>query len=147
MQGLAEVAASASDVDRGLYARSVTRDLYTRLGSHAEAMLRAGHSVILDASFLARATRDDAREVARRSGAQFVLCDVVADEAVLRQRIAARQARGDDPSEADARVLAHQVATQDPLLQDEQDHIVRCHSDDEMTALTQRLTAQLQAQN
>ena len=76
----------------------------------AERLLRAGINVILDATYLRVAYRHACRELADRLGVRFFILDFQAPEAVLRERIARRLARGNDPSEADLEVLTRQIA-------------------------------------
>jgi predicted kinase len=70
--------------------------VYAELATRAGAILAAGHSVILDAAFTREADRDAIEVTARREGV-----------AVLRDRISRRT---NDPSDADAAVLATQRA-------------------------------------
>ena len=76
-------------------------------------------AIAVDGAFLHRWQRDMLRDVARRSAARFVMLDLVAPEAVLRARVSRRSAQGRDASEADVAVLEHQLATHDPLGDDE----------------------------
>jgi predicted kinase len=48
-----------------------------------------------------------------------VIVTFEAKEATLRERIVQRQAGGGDASDADIAVLAHQIATREPLATDE----------------------------
>ncbi|MBH2016663.1 MAG: AAA family ATPase [Burkholderiales bacterium] len=75
----------------------------------AEALLRAGHRVILDATFLAPTARQALRTLAQRVGCRWawVQCDAPLD--VMLARLAVRQG---DPSEADAQVLMQQLQRQ-----------------------------------
>jgi predicted kinase len=92
----------------------------------AETVLKAGYPAILDAAFLERPQRDLARALARRLGASLIIIDCDAAPAVLRDRIAIREARGGDPSEATAAVLDHQLAHHDALATDEMAAVIRC---------------------
>jgi len=81
----------------------------------AESLLNANWPVIVDAAFLKRRQRDLFRELARRRRVEFRILDIQADPATLRKRIASRAAQGTDASEADLRVLQHQIETEEPL--------------------------------
>ena len=53
------------------YASDVTRDVYERLIDKARTALRAGQSVLLDATFAAAAERSAAAAVAAEAGVTF----------------------------------------------------------------------------
>jgi hypothetical protein len=117
--GLAAHERSRSGVASGLYGADATGLTYRHLETLAGAIVRAGFPAIVDAAFLQRAQRDGFRQLANTLGVPFAILDFPADEATLRQRIAARMAQGRDASEADLAVLEHQFATEQPLAADE----------------------------
>jgi predicted kinase len=84
-----------------------------------EVLLRAGWSVIVDATFLKRADRDSFRALAARTGAAFSILAPQATTAQLRERIVARQEQGHDASEATLDVLALQMKLIEPLTPEE----------------------------
>ncbi|UWQ39833.1 AAA family ATPase (plasmid) [Leisingera aquaemixtae] len=88
------------------YGPEVTARVYARLLDLAEQALRAGHSVILDATFLEAGVRDRAEALAARLRVPFDGIWLQGDPAVLEQRIAARTG---DASDADAGVLRAQL--------------------------------------
>ncbi len=100
--------------DRGAgadrYAESARTAVYEELAAETEALLRVGESVIVDATFLARGMRQRFAALAETLGASFTILWCDAPEAVLRERVRARRAEGDDPSEADLAVLEGQLA-------------------------------------
>jgi hypothetical protein len=95
-----------------LYTPAMTRQTYARLFVLAEIALRAGHPVVLDAAFLRRAEREEARALANLLRVPFSILDCEAPDAVLRERLAARCG---DASEADAAVLDRLLAAAEPL--------------------------------
>ena len=119
MAGLAPLAKSRGDIGEGLYTQQASRKTYEHLAELAEGLLRAGWPVVVDAAFLERDQRDLFRELAGRLEADFKILDMQADPDVLRERVVRRQAQGLDASEADVRVLEHQLATACPLEEDE----------------------------
>ncbi len=123
LAGLDALARTHAAVGEALYAGDATRRTYARLAELAATLLAAGWPVIADATFLARWQRDLLRGVARERGAAFSILDCRAPEAVLRERIVHRATRGGDASEADLAVLAHQLASADPLAADELDSV------------------------
>lgn len=98
-----------------LYGPEAGTATYARLLDAAGAVLDGGWPAVLDATFLHRAAREAARSFAAARGARFVLLDFVADEATLHARVAERQRRGDDASDADTAVLRAQLRSGDPL--------------------------------
>jgi uncharacterized protein len=119
LAGLAPLADSrAAGLD--LYTPAVTRQTYARLFALAQAALQAGFPVVLDAAFLRRAERDEARALADSLRVPFSILACEAPDAVLRERLASR--RG-DASEADARVLDRLLAAAEPLGADERELI------------------------
>ena len=92
------------------YLSDVTRDVYHRLIDKARIALRAGQSVLLDATFATAAERSAAANAAAEVGVGFTGLFLEAPLATRLERIASR--RG-DASDADADVARRQ--TMDPL--------------------------------
>lgn len=93
---------------RGLYSLAANRHTYDRLLALADAALAAGIGVVVDAASLRQAERAAFAALAGRHGARHVLLWCTAPEAVLRARLGARSAAGQDPSDATADLLALQ---------------------------------------
>lgn len=117
--GLASTARSGSTLDAGIYAADAHVRTYIHLRALAEMLLRAGWSVIVDATFLKRADRDAFRALARDTGVAFSILAPQATPAQLRERILARSALERDASEATLDVLAQQMQVIEPLAADE----------------------------
>lgn len=109
-----------ASVGAGLYAPEATERTYARLAGMASTLLASGWSVVVDATFLDRARRDEFRAVARAAAAEFGIVRCVAPEPELRARIATRHS---DVSDADISVLERQLLTTVPLAPDEQGDI------------------------
>jgi len=109
-----------------LYTKPMHEATYQAMFSLADAALRAGFSVILDATFLHPPSRDQLRDLAARAGVPYriVWLDVPKEE--LRRRIAARK---DDLSDADLAVLEMQLAQHAPPPADEAGVIRWPHAD------------------
>lgn len=104
------------------YRAEVSDHLYgERLPACAEAALDGGLSVIVDATFLRRRDRQRMRRLAERRGAPFLILDCRVSPGLARERIAGRRRRGEDPSEADAEVLAMQLGRVEHLGPEERD--------------------------
>jgi len=115
LAGLAPLERSGSALSGGIYTEDMSRQTYALLLGHAEFLLRAGFNVLLDATYLRAADRDACRALAERLAVRFFILDLNAHEALLRERLAQRLARGGDPSEADSGVLARQMAEAEDL--------------------------------
>ena len=119
LHGLSPMTQTASGTDTGLYSPEATRLTYQRMAERAGTVLRAGFPVIVDGAFLKSAQRQTLRATAEQMKLPFIILDVHAPEAVLRQRILERARQGRDVSEATLAVLEHQIATREPLDADE----------------------------
>ncbi|NJN14560.1 MAG: ATP-binding protein [Planctomycetes bacterium] len=84
----------------GPYAPDVTRRTYAHMREEAEGHLRAGRSVVVDATLPEEAGRDAFARLARECGcpSRFLLME--APEATIRERMQARQAEADEVSDA-----------------------------------------------
>ena len=111
--------------DAGIYAAELTLATYQRLLDLARGVINAGYAAVVDATFLKGWQRELFRRYANAKGIPFVIIDVTAPEAVLRARIAARLAAGNDASEADQAVLTQQLAHNDALTAEESSAVLR----------------------
>jgi uncharacterized protein len=116
---------SGAGIGQGMYTREAGRRTYQHLSRLAERLLTTGWPVIVDAAFLERWQRDLFREVAQRRGLRLNILNLNADTTTLRERVIQRAAQGQDASEADLRVLQHQIETEQPLDNDELDEVAR----------------------
>ena len=89
------------------YDADVTRDVYKRLIDKARIALRAGQSVLVDATFAAAAERGAAAAVAAEVGVAFAGLFLDAPLATRLERIGSRRA---DASDVDADVARRQTA-------------------------------------
>ena len=125
MYGLAAVARTGAAIEGGIYAAQDTAATYDRLAAAAEAALAGGFPALIDATFLKRAQRDMFRRLAARLDVPFRIAHFEASPEVLRRRVAAREQRGTDASEAGLAVLEHQLRNVEPLAPDERSLAVR----------------------
>jgi predicted kinase len=119
LHGVAPLERCDARAAQRLYAEASTEATYDRLRTLAHDILGAGRIAIVDATFLRHAQRESFRALAMELGIPFVILAFEASEATLRQRITQRLSGGGDPSDADLAVLAHQIATREPLTADE----------------------------
>lgn len=118
--GLDPAARTAGPLRERAYSAEHTSATYARLLEAAEPCLAAGRPVVLDATYLRRAQRDAVRQWAADQGTPLLWIGLAAQAEELRRRLATRAALGGDPSEADATVLARQLAEAEPLATDEE---------------------------
>jgi aminoglycoside phosphotransferase family enzyme/predicted kinase len=113
-----------STIGEGPYSLTATRRTYDRLAELASAVVRAGFSAIVDATFLERRHRDLFRQTARQLGVPFRILEFRASQDTLRERIASRYQKRESASEAGLAVLSHQLQTQQPLANDEHQEVI-----------------------
>lgn len=113
--GLQPLDSSHERVPGGIYDAATTVRTYARLREVARTALQAGWPVLVDAAFLHRAERAQFAALAGSLGVPYAIVDCQAPLAVLRQRLAERQARGGDASEADEAVLDRLREADQPL--------------------------------
>lgn len=101
------------------YSEEGMERVYERLLADAGAIVDAGYPVIVDATFIKRARRDQFRDLAVQKGVPFRIFHCTASDAILRARIRRRSTEGGDASEADLEVLDLQRRQMEPLGEDE----------------------------
>jgi len=101
-----------------VYGVEATQRTSARLCELAQGLLRAGHTVIVDAAFLKREERERFRELATSMSVPFAIASLQASDATLRARIRKRR---NDASEADISVLEKLLAALQPLSEAELD--------------------------
>lgn len=89
------------------YTDDVSRRVYTTVAEHADRVVRAGHTAIVDAVFARSADREAIERIASAAGVPFVGLWLDAPAAVLVERVARRR---HDPSDADADVIRKQLS-------------------------------------
>lgn len=122
--GLSPMERPDSEMKAKLYSESAGNATYGRLRRLALGILRAGYSVIVDATFLKRQHRDSFRQLAADAGVAFAILDFHTDEQTLRQRVADRTASDRDASDADVQVLEAQLGSLERLSDAEMEHVV-----------------------
>jgi predicted kinase len=114
LAGVAATHRSGDPFLQGLYDPSVTERVYGEMLRRAEASLRLGESVVLDASWTSDRERRRARQAAARAGADLVELRCIAPTHIAEERLLERLVRGDDPSDADPAIAAHLDELTDP---------------------------------
>ncbi|MGI9470969.1 MAG: AAA family ATPase [Rubripirellula sp.] len=105
----------SEQMKRKLYCESANRATYNRLERLTRGILRAGYSVVVDATFLRQSMRDQFAQLAQRESVNFHILDFDAKESTLRKRVIDRNQNDNDASDADVAVLESQLRTREPL--------------------------------
>ncbi len=98
-----------------MYTDSVNAQTYLRLETLVRSIVGAGYPVIVDATFLKSADRKRFIALAGELKVPLAIVACTASAEVLRERIDQRSRLGQDPSDADSKVLRHQLVTAEPL--------------------------------
>jgi aminoglycoside phosphotransferase family enzyme/predicted kinase len=125
LAGLGPLANTDSDISSGLYTPAFNRRTFARLAELGSAIVNAGFPLIVDATFLRQAEREQFRALADALGVPFAILDFPADEATCRERIRRRAQDKTDASEATEQVLERQLQLREPLSEAEQRLAVR----------------------
>jgi len=104
LAGLAPTTSARAAYGAGLYTPEARARTYAALREAAADELRAGRSVVVDASFTRAEERAPFAELAARLGVACLAVEVEAPLEVVRARLAERAARGTDASDADLAV-------------------------------------------
>lgn len=104
---------------REVYGKAMHERTYHEVLERARDALARGRTAILDATYLRRDTRDEARAFARSLRAPYAVLDVTCDPEVVRQRLRERARRNDDASDGDEAIYAAMVQSAEPLAGDE----------------------------
>ncbi|MSQ61599.1 MAG: hypothetical protein EXR43_03340 [Dehalococcoidia bacterium] len=115
LAGMSPGTSARGEQDEGLYTPEHTARTFAALYRRAEAHLRRGHSVVLDAVFGRRTDRERSRRLARKYGARPLLVECVAPDDVLRQRLWEREREEGEPSDATLAIAERLRARYQPV--------------------------------
>lgn len=101
------------------YGEAANDAVHARLESIAARALDAGWPVVVDATFIERRRRAPFLALARERGIPLRILDLQLAPALRDERIRARAAAGNDPSEADTAIAARQLESLEPLTEEE----------------------------
>lgn len=114
----------AGHSESSLYSRQSSDLIYHHLLEVGQRILKSGHNVILDATFLRHTDRENAEMIARAAGSGFCILNCEAPSELLKQRIRKRQVQRTDPSDADEAVLELQMNAHEPLQANEKSQTI-----------------------
>ena len=129
LHGMTPMSRSGSPLNAGLYSATETDRTYLQIRDLTRTVAGAGYPVVVDGTFLLRRHRELFRALAVDLKVPFVIVDFVAPVEVLGARVQERHEAGRDASEADIRVLEHQLRTAEPLAADERASTVTCDAE------------------
>ncbi len=137
--------ADTPTADEGLYAPERSAKTYDRLAGLARLILGCGFSVIVDATHLKRAQREQMRDAIEEQCAPCMIlhCDVPMD--TIEQWIEQRRSANNDPSDATLAVVQQQQQQAEPLDESEQQISLQVDtsSSKSMQALSEQLKRRL----
>ncbi len=119
LHGLARNESSHSGIQGGIYTQEASARVYEYMLQTSETLLRAGQPVVVDAAFLKRSQRDLFHALAERMAVAHLIIHCNTSEQFAREWIQQRQQAGEDVSEAGTEVLEAQLASQEPLEENE----------------------------
>jgi aminoglycoside phosphotransferase family enzyme/gluconate kinase len=117
---------SQAAIEQGIYSAQATEKTYNRLTKLAAIVLDAGYRVIIDAACLKLEQRKLFHNLAKTKQLPCIILDFTASTDTLYQRI---RERTDDVSDADIKVLEHQLKNWRPLEKDEQKFSISINTD------------------
>ncbi len=124
-----------------LYSSSSINRTYDALAARARTILECGYPTIVDATFLKYDHRQRFLELARELDVPFVILSLQGPAGILEARIAERQARANDASEATVDVLRRQQEDMEELNPEERESAIMLDSEAEpdLEALAERI--------
>jgi predicted kinase len=114
----------SADIPGGIYTQEASARSLATLVQDARGLLAAGFLVIVDATFIHRRWRAPFQALAMELQVNWRIVSLVAPADVLQARIAQRQAKGTDASEAGLAVLESQLANLEPFEAAEATHVI-----------------------
>ncbi|TWJ19445.1 bifunctional aminoglycoside phosphotransferase/ATP-binding protein [Geobacter argillaceus] len=133
---------TTEDFGTGLYTPEMTEATYGELARLAEEQLRAGRSVVVDATFCKMKDRDSFRQLGAGTGARCMTIAVECPLDLLAKRLQSRYEERLDISDGRPELLDEQAATFEPPSRDEGD-LIRLHSVGHPFALAEQVLQEL----
>lgn len=127
-----------------LYGAEMNVRTYHRLQDITRALLRAGCSVIVDATFIRYRTRQSYLELSQQLEVPIRIVSCLCEQKLIEARLKKRTHEGSDISDADVAVMREQLRHQQPLTEDELDYtlLVDTDDDDAVNRILERLKAE-----
>jgi uncharacterized protein len=103
------------DFGAGVYSEEMTGKTYAKALELAEQILKAGHSVIIDASYKRKTERLRAKEAAKQLGASFLIIECICPEDIIKRRLQERLTETGEPSDGRWEIYQTQKNDFDPF--------------------------------
>lgn len=142
LAGVPVTPGTTADFDAGLYTAEMTEATYGELVRLAEEQLRAGRSVVVDATFCRLKDRDSFRQLGARIGTRCITIAVECPRELLATRLQSRFEARRDISDGRPDLLDEQAAIFEPPSRDEGD-LIRLHADAPPFALAEQVLQEL----
>lgn len=124
LHGIGETDRVFGTMAERLYSPHATRRTYAHLSSLATTVIKAGFSVVVDATFLKAEERDHFRKLGRRLDVPFRIIACLASEGELLDRVASRDAANLDASDAGVSVLRNQLEVETGINEEPPDELI-----------------------
>ncbi len=102
-----------------LYGNEMNVHTFNHLKVLTKKLLKAGETVIVDATFIRERTRNNYFKMANKLGIEIRIIACRCDQEVMKQRLEQRQQEGADPSDADVRIMLQQLEGKQSLKDEE----------------------------
>jgi len=102
--------------EKGIYSPAFSRQTYEALLHRAGTLLGQGKTALLDGSFKKQADRKAASELARESGADFLLIECQCADEEIQKRLARRAGEKNEPSDGRWEIFADQKKDYDRVV-------------------------------
>ena len=122
--GISPEESTPEEMKKDVYSPESTKRVYELLCQYGQSITSAGFTVILDATFLRKYQRDQIRKLAAEIDIPFQIMHCAISREEARDRVRQRQAAGGDPSEAGVDVLEAQLASMEPLTDEERNFVL-----------------------
>jgi len=103
--------------ENGIYSSPITKRTYALLHEKAEAILKAGNSVIIDASYRNREDRIAALQLAKNCDADFFVLECRCPESEIKKRLLLRALDNDEVSDGRWEIYEKQKKVFEPILE------------------------------
>lgn len=127
-----------------LYGQEMNARTFQHLLNLSKALIKSGYSVIVDATFIRKRTRQSYIDLANSLDIPLRIISCYCDSKLIEARLARRSEEGGDASDADIAVMQDQLKHQQILSEAELKHTLRVgtDNDDAVNVLVSQLIAQ-----
>lgn len=144
--GIKAQQSAEAETGKGIYSSEITSKTYARLCDMAGLVLDAGYPVIIDAANLKHEQRQFFENLATKKQIPYLILEFTAEADTLRKRIMERK---HDASDANLKVLEHQLEDWQPISENEQVYTISINTEQpyDVLALREKIDAMAEAQS